>query len=344
MSYTPLSSRATLKAIAAQAGVSTATVSRAFSSPEKVSPAALQRVNAALTELGYPPGLNQRYAGRARTRMLLILVPDICDPFFPAMIRGIEQTAAAAGYLTLIMDCAYQNIQETDLPSKLLTRQFDGILLLGSQLPTLSEWPHPDQLPPLVLANEFSADPGLPAVHIDNLTAAFNAVSWLLDNGLQRIACLTGPENMSHCRYRRQGYIEALRRRDIPVSPQYLLRGDFSFAAGQQALNTLMTLPQPPQAIFCHNDQMALGVLHQAALRGIAIPDQLQVIGFDDIDAARYSYPPLTTVTQPRPLIGSEAASLLIDIIEGKTLSSGSRLLEASLTLRGSTRARSATD
>lgn len=334
----PLSSRATMKDVADKAGVSTATVSRALTSPEKVSPQARQKVSEAIQTLGYPVTMNTRHARNSDSRTLLILVPDICDPFFHEIIRGIEVTAAAAGYLVLIGDCAHQNLEEIRFLDKILTRQIDGLLLLGSQVPVISDLRHRDQLPPLVMANEFSADLEFPTVHIDNLTAAFNAVSWLLDNGLQRIACLTGPEQMSHCRYRRQGYIEALKRRNLPVNPHYLLRGDFSFSAGKEALMTLMRLADPPQAIFCHNDRMALGVLHQAALSGISVPDQLQVIGFDDIEAAQYCHPPLTTVTQPRYRIGCEAASLLIDIIGGKNVTTGSRLLEATLTLRQSTR------
>ena len=331
------SNRTTMKDVAKKAGVSTATVSRTLTSPDKVSPSARNKVMKAMGELGYTSTLSPRHPKSNESRTLLILVPDICDPFFHEIIRGIEVTAAAAGYLVLTGDCAHQNLQEVSFLDKILTRQTDGLLLLGSQVPVLSELSYRDQLPPLVMANEFSANLAFPTVHIDNLTAAFNAVNWLLDTGLTRIACITGPDTMSHCRYRRQGYIQALSRRNIPVEPRYLARGDFSFASGRDALISLMQLPDPPEAIFCHNDRMALGVLHQASLMGIRVPEQLSVIGFDDIDAAQYSHPPLTTITQPRFRIGCEAATLLIEIIQGKRVNGGSRLLEAALTVRQST-------
>jgi len=329
--------RTTMKDVAKKAGVSTATVSRTLTSPDKVSPSARSKVMKAMNELGYSSVLSPRHQKSNDSRTLLILVPDICDPFFHEIIRGIEVTAAAEGYLVLTGDCAHQNLQEVSFLDKILTRQIDGLLLLGSQVPVLSELSYREQLPPLVMANEFSADLAFPTVHIDNLTAAFNAVNWLLDAGLKKIACITGPDTMSHCRYRRQGYIQALNRRNIPVEPRYLARGDFSFSSGSDALTYLMQLPDPPDAIFCHNDRMALGVLHQASVMGIRVPEQLSVIGFDDIDAAQYSHPPLTTVTQPRFRIGCEAATLLIEIIQGKRVNGGSRLLEAGLTVRQST-------
>ena len=328
--------RTTMKDVAIKAGVSTATVSRTLTSPDKVSSSARSKVMHAIKALGYSSPLSPRSQKSNDYRSLLILVPDICDPFFHEIIRGIEVTAAAEGYLVLIADCAHQDVKEVSLPDKILTRQTDGLLLLGAQIPVLSGLPSREPFPPLVMANEFSADLAFPTVHIDNLTAAFNAVSWLLDSGLRKIACITGPDTLSHCRYRRQGYIQALSRRNIPVEPRYLARGDLSFSSGSDALSYLMQLPDPPEAIFCHNDRMALGVLHQASVMGIRVPEQLSVVGFDDIDAAQYSHPPLTTVTQPRFRIGCEAATLLIEIIQGKRVNSGSRLLEASLTVRQS--------
>ncbi|WP_407703092.1 DNA-binding transcriptional regulator CytR [Tatumella citrea] len=337
MEQNSLPGRATMKDVAEKAGVSTATVSRALASPDKVSAMARMKVMQAISELGYAPELLPRHQRKNDSQTLLILVPDICDPFFHEMIRGIEVTAAAEGYLVLIGDCAHQDMQEVGFLDRILTRQIDGLLLLGSQVPPLQELVHRDQLPPLVMANEFSADLEYPTVHIDNLTSAFNAVNYLLDTGLNRIACITGPDTISHCRYRRQGYIQALQRHNIEINPHYLERGDFSFDSGAEALTRLMKLSSPPEAVFCHNDRMALGVLHQAAKMGIRVPQQLSVIGFDDIDAAQYSHPPLTTISQPRFDIGREAATLLMEIIRGERINGGSRLLEARLQVRQST-------
>ncbi|PIJ71455.1 DNA-binding transcriptional regulator CytR [Erwinia sp. OLTSP20] len=326
-----------MKEVAEKAGVSTATVSRALMNPEKVSAATREKVAEAARAIGYAPHPLARNIKRNETHTILVIVPDICDPFFSELIRGIEVTAARHGYLVLIADCAHQNQQESTLMDLMVARQIDGMVLLGSRLPFDT---HPDNtriLPPMVMANEFAPQLKLPTVHIDNLTAAFEAVSHLVKYGHRRIACLTGPETMPLSQFRLQGYIQALRRSGISINNAYIVRGDFSFKAGQQALKTLMTLADPPGAIFCHNDMMALGVMAQAKQMGLGIPQDLSVVGFDDIELARYCDPPLTTIVQPRFKIGCEAMSLLLNQLEGKTVSNGSRLLEFTLEIRAST-------
>ncbi|EGT5683668.1 DNA-binding transcriptional regulator CytR [Cronobacter turicensis] len=330
---------ATMKDVAVRARVSTATVSRALMNPEKVSQATRNRVEQAAIEVGYLPGSLNRNLKRNESRTILVIVPDICDPFFSEIIRGIEVTAADQGYLVLIGDCAHQNQQEKTFIDLIITKQIDGMLLLGSRLPFDASKEEQRNLPPMVMANEFAPELELPTVHIDNLTAAFNAVNYLHELGHQRIACIAGPEEMPLCHYRLQGYVQALRRSGMTVDPHYIARGDFTFEAGAQALEQLLSLPQPPTAIFCHSDVMALGALSMAKRRGFRVPDDLSIIGFDNIALAEFCDPPLTTVAQPRFDIGREAMLLLLSQLNGHTVSSGSRLLDCELVLRGTTRA-----
>ncbi|RAU30165.1 DNA-binding transcriptional regulator CytR [Pantoea sp. RIT413] len=331
------SSAATMKDVAEHAGVSTATVSRALMNPEKVSAATRQKVEQAVIATGYASHGLSRNARRNETRTILVIVPDICDPFFSEIIRGIEVTAAQQGYLVLIGDCAHQDHQEKTFLDLMLTRQIDGMVLLGSQLPFDADPEALRSLPPMVMGNEFAPEMALPTVHIDNLTAAFEAVNHLLQLGHRRIACITGPEAVPLSQYRLQGYIQALRRSSILVEPMFIVRGDFSFEAGARALKQLMSLPQPPEALFCHSDLMALGAMNQARKLGMRIPQDLSIVGFDDIELARYYEPPLTTVAQPRFDIGREAMLLLLDELQGKRVNNGSRLLDAELRVRGST-------
>ncbi|CBA26942.1 DNA-binding transcriptional regulator CytR [Cronobacter turicensis] len=330
---------ATMKDVAVRARVSTATVSRALMNPEKVSQATRNRVEQAAIEVGYLPGSLNRNLKRNESRTILVIVPDICDPFFSEIIRGIEVTAADQGYLVLIGDCAHQNQQEKTFIDLIITKQIDGMLLLGSRLPFDASKEEQRNLPPMVMANEFAPELELPTVHIDNLTAAFNAVNYLHELGHQRIACIAGPEEMPLCHYRLQGYVQALRRSGMTVDPHYIARGDFTFEAGAQALEQLLSLPHPPTAIFCHSDVMALGALSMAKRRGFRVPDDLSIIGFDNIALAEFCDPPLTTVAQPRFDIGREAMLLLLSQLNGHTVSSGSRLLDCELVLRGTTRA-----
>lgn len=328
---------ATMKDVALQANVSTATVSRALMNPEKVSQATRNRVEQAALEVGYLPQLQGRNMKRNESRTILVIVPDICDPFFSEVIRGIEVTAAAQGYLVLIGDCAHQNQQEKTFIDLIITKQIDGMLLLGSRLPFDASIEEQRNLPPMVMANEFAPELGLPTVHIDNLTASFNAVNYLHELGHQRIGCIAGPEEMPLCHYRLQGYVQALRRCGITVDPHYIARGNFTFEAGSTALEQLLALLQPPTAVFCHSDIMALGALSYAKRRGLKIPDDLSIIGFDNISLAEFCDPPLTTVSQPRFDIGREAMLLLLNQLSGQVVDSGSRLLDCELIIRGST-------
>ena len=330
---------ATMKDVALQANVSTATVSRALMNPEKVSQATRNRVEQAALEVGYLPQMQGRNMKRNESRTILVIVPDICDPFFSEVIRGIEVTAAAQGYLVLIGDCAHQNQQEKTFIDLIITKQIDGMLLLGSRLPFDASIEEQRNLPPMVMANEFAPELGLPTVHIDNLTASFDAVNYLHELGHQRIACIAGPEEMPLCHYRLQGYVQALRRCGITVDPHYIARGDFTYEAGGNALKQLFDLPQPPTAVFCHSDVMALGALSWAKRQGIKVPQDLSIIGFDNIALAEFCDPPLTTVAQPRFEIGREAMLLLLDQIQGQNVNSGSRLMDCELILRGTTRA-----
>ena len=328
---------ATMKDVALQANVSTATVSRALMNPEKVSQATRNRVEQAALEVGYLPQLQGRNMKRNESRTILVIVPDICDPFFSEVIRGIEVTAAAQGYLVLIGDCAHQNQQEKTFIDLIITKQIDGMLLLGSRLPFDASIEEQRNLPPMVMANEFAPELGLPTVHIDNLTASFDAVNYLHELGHQRIGCIAGPEEMPLCHYRLQGYVQALRRCGITVDPHYIARGNFTYEAGANALEQLLALPQPPTAVFCHSDIMALGALSWAKRQGLRIPEDLSIIGFDNISLAEFCDPPLTTVAQPRFDIGREAMLLLLNQLSGQFVDSGSRLLDCELIVRGST-------
>mgnify|MGYP000983334286 FL=1 len=163
-------------------------------------------------------------------------------------------------------------------------------------------------------------------------------MNYLHELGHRRIGCIAGPEEMPLCHYRLQGYVQALRRSGITVDPHYIARGNFTYEAGASALEQLLALPVPPTAIFCHSDIMALGALSLAKRRGLKVPEDLSIIGFDNISLSEFCDPPLTTVAQPRFDIGREAMLLLLDQLHGHNVSSGSRLLDCELIVRGSTR------
>lgn len=330
---------ATMKDVADVAGVSTATVSRTLMNPEKVSAVTRKKVEQAVLTVGYAPHALARHVKRSESRTLLAIVPDICDPFFADVLRGIEETAAQHGYLVLIGDCAHQKHQEKSFVDLIITKQIDGMLLLGADLPFNASKEEQRNLPPLVMVNEFAPELELPTVHIDNLTAAFDAVYYLHRLGHRRIACIAGPENIHLSEYRLQGYIQALRRSGLQVDNQYIYRGSFSYETGANGLIDLMKHPAPPSAIFCHSDIIALGALAQAKAMKLDVPKDLSLVGFDDIAQAQYCFPPLTTVAQPRYELGCESMLLLLEQLQGHAVPSGSRLLNSKLVIRDSTAA-----
>ncbi len=303
---------ATMKDVAEMAGVSTATVSRALMNPEKVSTVTRQKVEQAVLAVGYSPHALSRNIKRNESRTILVIVPDISDPFFADIIQGIEHAAAQQGYLILIGDCAQQTQQERTFVNLIITKQIDGMLLLGSNLPFDASKEEQRNLPPMVMANEFAPELELPTVHIDNLTAAYEAVNYLHELGHKRIACVAGPEHFPLCQYRLQGYIQALRRNGIAVDSDYIIRGDFSYEAGAETFATLM---------------------------GLRVPQDISVVGFDDLKLSQYCDPPLTTVAQPRYQIGQQAMLLLLEQLQGHSVQSGSRLLDTELIVRESTAA-----
>jgi len=328
---------ATMKDVAQLAGVSTATVSRALMNPEKVSVSTRKRVETAVLEAGYSPNTLARNLRRNESKTIITIVPDICDPYFAEIIRGIEDAAVENDYLVLLGDSGQRKKRESSFVNLVFTKQADGMLLLGTDHPFDVSKPEQKNLPPMVMACEFAPELELPTVHIDNLTSAFEAVNYLAQLGHKRIAQISGPTTATLCKFRQQGYQQALRRAGVSMNPAYSTVGDFTFEAGAQAVRQLLALPEQPTAIFCHNDAMAIGAIQEAKKLGLRVPQDLSIVGFDDIQFAQYCDPPLTTISQPRYEIGRQAMLMMLDLLKGNDVQAGSRLLEAKLVVRGST-------
>jgi len=327
---------ATMKDVAQLAGVSTATVSRALMNPEKVSPSTRKRVEDAVLESGYSPNSLARNLRRNESKTIVTIVPDISDPYFSEIIRGIEDAAVEHGYLVLLGDNSHQSNRESTFVNLVFTKQADGILLLGTDLPFSVGKSEQKKFPPMVMACEY--DPGLelPTVHIDNLTSAFEVVNYLTQMGHKKIAEVSGPSTAALVNFRHQGYLQALRRSGINMNPLYQISGDFSFKSGAVAMNKLLSLPEPPTAVFCHNDMMAIGAIQEAKRLGSRVPQDISIVGFDDIVFSQYCDPPLTTVSQPRYEIGRQAMLMMLEVLRGHDVRAGSRLLETQLVIRDS--------
>ena len=331
---------ANISQVAKQAGVSTATVSRVVSGTNgRVSLETRALVVRAVEQLGYAPNSAAKNLRTQRSGKILVTVPDISNPFFSLILQGIEDAAMKAGYAVLIGDTQHDATREERYAQMLYQKQADGLIFLGHRLP-MEAWrqARAQRSMPIVNGCEFSRRLGVPSVHIDNAKAATEAMDHLYSLGHRRVAVVTGPLVSPLSRDRLRGAIAGARaagaRKHLVV-----VNGDFSISSGTIAATRLLARKPAPTAVFCFNDEMAIGVMQTARRRGIRVPEDLSVVGFDDIRFARYLDPPLTTITQPMREIGEGCVRLLLEILSGNPAAAESVTLQHQLTVRSSTAA-----
>lgn len=310
-----------------------ATISRALRRPEVVAPATLERVLAVINRLRYTPNAQARNLRTACTHLIVALVPDIANPFFAEVIRGIEQVAHRNDYSVLLGDTQYTASRETAYAQLISARQADGLITLLPHLPTMVS----ASTTPIVNACEYFDDPSVTSVFVDNTAAAQEATAYLITLGHRHIAFLSGPMNTPICVDRDAGYERALRAAGLRRNRLLTVNGDFSVESGIRAVELLFSNRPKFSALFCSNDEMAMGALQTIKARGLRVPEDISVIGFDDIRFARYTDPPLTTVAQPKEDLGREAMTLLLEILGGRGVPARKRILPTQLVVRGST-------
>jgi len=312
----------TLEEIAKLAGVSRSTVSRVINNHPNVSPEVRERVWKVIRELDYQPHAAARSLATRRTQVLGLIIPQavtilFTDPFFPLLIRGIADACNARRY-HLMLSLFSSRDEQRELYRRIIRGgHLDGIIISSTVIddpliPRLLE----DQVP-FVLVGRYPRDARASYVDADNRAGAQMAVDYLIRLGHRRIATITGPLNMIAGLDRYEGYLAALRNKGLEKDDALIAEGDFSYEGGFQAMQTL--LPHEPTAVFVASDTMALGAIKAIKGAGLRIPEDISIVGFDDLEAASFSDPPLTTVRQPIYLLGSTAAQLLIDLIEGKS-------------------------
>jgi LacI family repressor for deo operon, udp, cdd, tsx, nupC, and nupG len=330
---------ATIYDVAKRAGVSPATVSRVLSQSAVVAEPTRLRVMKAVDTLGYAPNSTAKNLRTARTGKLLVTVPDISNPFFSQILQGAEDAAQREGYSVLLGDTQHDPCREERYALMLKSKEADGLIFLGHRLPEEAATMVRTMAPrcaPVVNGCEYNPRLGIPSVHIDNAQAASDAMEHLYALGHRRIGVVTGPLVSPLSRDRLRG--ARLRARQSDADDDLLLvPGDFSIESGVAAVQELVERPQPPTAVFCFSDKMAIGVIEGARRRGIVVPDQLSVVGFDDIQFALYTCPPLTTIAQPMRAIGEGTVRLLLQILSDDSVAPASATLPHRLVVREST-------
>lgn len=307
----------TIKDVARQAGVSVATVSRVFNESGPVDKATKQNVLAAAEELQYVPNQAARSLITRRTQTIGVLLPDMHGEFFAQVIRGLDKTARTHDY-HLLVSSSHSDEDEARTMVRAMLGRVDGLVLMW---PSLESRLFADFLPkelPTVLLMVSGEATALPTLSIDNRGGARAAVEHLLGHGHKRIAILTGPARNRDAKQRLAGYRAAMRASEGGHDPQLELSGDFTREAGHQAVAQLLAIDPPPTALFASNDAMAIGALNALHDAGVRIPEEMAVVGFDDIPSAQYMNPSLSTVHVPIYELGTRAVDLLIRQVSGE--------------------------
>jgi LacI family repressor for deo operon, udp, cdd, tsx, nupC, and nupG len=306
--------------VAKLAGVSTATVSRALSAPHKLRADTLARVTEAVRRTGYTPNLAARTLRARRTMLVLVVVPDIANPFFSDVLRGIDDGLSQHGYGFLIGNLGNSRAKEPQLADVALSGQVDGVLLLNGRIPQGGRRPLTAGELPMVAVCEAISDAPLPQVEVQNHEAARAAVAHLAALGHRRVAYLAGPPDNVLEHQRRGGFCQGLADAGIPEREARFYPGDFTFRAGVAAAAEFLNLHLRPTALFAANDEMAIGFLKRVRQASLGVPKDVSVVGFDGIEFADFVEPMLTTFRQPRRELGCQGATLLIRAMRGEAI------------------------
>ncbi|MBD5771216.1 LacI family DNA-binding transcriptional regulator [Marinomonas colpomeniae] len=310
---------ATVKDVAKLAGVSTATVSRALANPEMVSPVTRLKVEKAAANVGYSPNGLARSLRKSESKTIVVVLPNMESTFFSDVIHGIEALAHKNGYKLLIGDAGNESSRLRSYFELFESKQVDGVLSLSSDVPESLILNSAGEVKlPIVIAGEYFSDIPVPTVHIDNHYSAKKGVEYLIMMGHYKIACITGKRDKLIYNARVNGHNEIMKKWKLPIIDDYILEGDLTFIAGYNLGKQLLSLKNSPSAIVCHSDEAAIGVLKIAREMNINVPEELSVIGFDNLALSEYCEPELTTINQPRELIGETSMKLLLDILSGK--------------------------
>lgn len=328
---------ANIKDVALQAGVSVTTVSHVVNGTRFVSDTARQRVETAVRELGYVPSAVARSLKHNTTRTFGMVIPNNSNPYFAEIIRGVEDRCFAAGYNVILCNSNDDPERQAAYLRVLAEKRIDGLVFVATGSDAVVRATLGGLNMPLVLLDREVSGISGDLVEVNHVLGSQMATRHLLELGHPRIACISGPPGLSPSSQRRAGWKQALEETGVERRESDLARGDFTARGGYLAMQVLLKRRPRPTAVFVCNDLMAFGALAAAREAGVALPQQLSIVGFDDIDLAAFSAPPLTTVAQPKQQIGTVAAELLLDRVSNGRSDNRQMILDPELRIRAST-------
>lgn len=311
-----MAGKLTIQDIARLAGVSKATVSRVLNHKPDVDPATRERILKIMEEQGFVPSITAAGLAGGRPRMIGVLVPSLTWPFIPEIVQGVAEFVERSSYELILYSISHVRDRSAALDRILDTRLTAGLVAItpGQSAARLTQLY--EQGFPVVIIDDQGLPTSAPWVGADNRTGALQAVRHLIGLGYQHIGHIKGPASYQCSQDRYQGYCQALIEAGMTPDPALVVQGDFEMAGGRAAAHLLFSLAQRPDALFVANDHMAWGVMEVAEEVGLRVPEDVALVGFDNMATSAHKRPPLTTVRQPFHEMGQRAAELLLGLLE----------------------------
>jgi LacI family transcriptional regulator len=316
--------------------VSIATVSHVINETRFVSEELRARVYQAMKELDYRPNVIARSLRRKRTQNIGMIIPDISYPFLAEVARGVEDIGFQLGYNVVLCDSNGELEKEAYCIELCQGKQVDGIVFVAAGESADHVQSLIEQGMPVILVDRDLTEIEVDMVIADNVESGYQATEYLIQSGHRRIGCITGPRKLCISNKRVDGYRQALERYDLPLCDKLLVHGNFRCRGGYEAMKELLALNEPPTAVFACNDLMAMGAICAASERRLRMPQDVAIIGCDDIALASFTNPSLTTIAQPKHEMGALAVKLLVERIEDKDSPPTKQILPTELVIRDS--------
>lgn len=326
---------ATIQEVAKKAGVSVATVSRVINHPERVAVKTRERVEKTIEQLNYEPSILGRNLRKSESRLILVLIPSIANPFYTEIINGIEDTVIKHGYNILLCQTESNPKRAMIYFNLIRNRMADGIISMDPTV-DINHLNKLNETYPIIQCSEYDENGTISYVTIDSELAAYEAVNYLIGIGHEKIAFINSDEKYLYARQRRDGYERAFRENNLPVNEDlmYYAQG-IGFELGENVVRDILNRADRPTAIFAVSDILAVGALREFSLNNVRVPEDIALVGFDKINLSSMTYPTLTTIAQPMYEMGCISAQMIINKINGKKVENV--ILEHKLVVREST-------
>ena len=305
-----------IKAVAKRANVSTATVSRTINGSAKVSPRTAERVRKAIEALSFYPNTHARALGSGRSSLLGLIISDITNPFFPELVKSFEDFAVANGQEVLIANTSYDPERMKLCVSRMLQRRVDGVAVITSEMDEALVADFSRRNIPMVFLDSAKPGPGVSCVRIDYKAGIDAAVNHLIKLGHNRIAFISGPMRLGSARVRYKAFMESTARDHLDRNPHLIEEGNHQVDGGHEAMKRILQSDAKPTAVLASNDLTAIGAMGAITEAGLCVPDDISVVGYDDIQLSAFTMPPLSTVRLPRSEIARSAFNALLSAMQ----------------------------